>query len=141
VYDGLSRLVSTTRQYYEDYKYDGYPVTHDLGGLLASESRTYDGASRQLTQQTIITENALKTRVNTSKYDDDGRMIYQKTVKNGNLEFGMLYQDSDFANALLIGASPLMGVMKTVDHFMILTRYRLDSSSATMTRAYYVVTH
>jgi YD repeat-containing protein len=88
-YDGVGRLVTGTRS---------YSLGLIGGGQLVVDARTYDAASRQLTQ-TVTSVNAsgnLSNRLTTTTYDDDGRMLLQTTNKDGVNEYAIEYGASTY---------------------------------------------
>lgn len=90
-YDGLGRLISTDSEMFVTLF--GVSSTE----IIRTNEREYDRASREVGDTTISLENeALTTRVRTSSYDADGRVVTQSTRKNGQLESVVRFGDARY---------------------------------------------
>jgi YD repeat-containing protein len=84
----------------ETYGYDGGGrlLTVQKDDILKN-TRSYDGASRELTDTTVtlVGNNQITSRTRTTVYDDDGRTVSQTTLKGSLLESAVTYGDSTFS--------------------------------------------
>jgi|GEM_PF-1136118 len=88
-YDGLGRLL-TTEQLIDIDMFGSQSQTWEL-----MNSRHYDGASREISDQTKTLEGtSFTTRVRETEYDLDGRTVAQSTKKNGLLESLVTFGDA-----------------------------------------------
>lgn len=101
VFGGVQIPIYQNQQGYstETYGYDGAGrLTTVQKDDILQNTRSYDGASRELadTTVTLVGDNEVTSRTRTSVYDDDGRTVSQTTLKGSLLENVVTYGDSTF---------------------------------------------
>ncbi|MFC4314279.1 hypothetical protein ACFPN2_34765 [Steroidobacter flavus] len=124
-YDGAGRLVQTRREAHTVNRDQTGAVIGSNDDAFLISTRTYDGASRELSDNYVTFEvsSGLLRRVDRSRvsnYDDDGRLANQTTKKNNVNESYIVYGDSTYSTG---------GTYYYMDPFShVLTPYTIPAS-------------